>query len=191
MKYFSLAVLVVLCLGFSSEINQDYFSGYDVAFDAPNYRAKSIPSQTVAKSVVKKTAKVLTSEECLTNVVYNEAGSEPDEGKIAVAYTALTRNKGREKGLCKVVVKGGYAHAPPNLSKSASRKLWHRCKDIVLAVFKRDVPDPTNGATHFYSPKLRLALYKKEDPPKWNLDTYAEIGDHVFMGPLKAEETAN
>lgn len=40
--------------------------------------------------------------------------------------------------------------------------------------------DPTNGATHFYGPKVQAALGRR--PPSWDNGTGVDIGGHRFFG---------
>jgi hypothetical protein len=58
---------------------------------------------------------------------------------------------------------------------------YRRIGDITDRVFSGDVPDPTNGATHFYAPKAQAALGRAA--PKWDNGQGQQIGPHVFFAP--------
>lgn len=54
--------------------------------------------------------------------------------------------------------------------------------------------DPTNGATHFYGPKVQAALGRR--PPSWDNGTGVDIGGHRFFGgapqqPVQVADASN
>ena len=58
---------------------------------------------------------------------------------------------------------------------------YQRLGAIVDRTWSGDVPDPTNGATHFYAPKAQAALGRPA--PKWDDGNGQRIGPHVFFAP--------
>lgn len=57
---------------------------------------------------------------------------------------------------------------------------WNRLNKIAEKVYQLQLPDPTNGATHFWSPSAQRALGRKA--PKWSyrFQQVASLGDHRY-----------
>ena len=135
----------------------------------------------IPKSVIEiKTVKPdPTQEKCLAVTIYGEARGESDNGKIAVAWTAM--NRATKKSICKVVL------APKQFSifnnnpalRMAAMSLnveprqknvidvasWQRAVSIARAVYRKEISDPTLGATHYLAPVVMKA--KGYIIPKW------------------------
>jgi spore germination cell wall hydrolase CwlJ-like protein len=122
---------------------------------------------------------------CLAKNVYHEAGSEPFEGKVAVAQVTLNRaNSSQFPGdVCKVVYQKTIVY-----DKVICQFSWMCDREVT---FK-----PTNNANYTESmdvakrvllenyklPGLKDALYFHGDyiNPGWNKKPIAHIGHHIF-----------
>ena len=120
----------------------------------------------------------------LAMMVQSEAGSEPFDGKIAVAYVAvnraamtvggggdaLTKALDLEDALLKVLRQPKQFALNPRVAISESSWLAAR---IAL---ERLQPDPTRGADHFYNPLVHPW-------PEWYDERYItmRIGRHAFL----------
>lgn len=58
---------------------------------------------------------------------------------------------------------------------------YARAGQILDAVNSGQIPDPTNGATHFYAPKAQKALGR--EPPSWASGEGVPLGDTMFYAP--------
>jgi spore germination cell wall hydrolase CwlJ-like protein len=140
-----------------------------------------------------------TDRDQVIRTIYGEAGGEKPEGQAAVA--AVIRNRmlsGRWGRTASQVV-----HAPGQFEPWGSEggrerlqslkptdKLYQDIGVIVDQVFNGQTPDPTNGATHFYSPKVQKMLYRQ--PPDWSKGVkLASIGTHEFYAPEGKAPTMN
>ena len=106
----------------------------------------------------------------LAMMVASEAGSEPFDGKVAVAYVAVNRAHASGKPLERVLQQPRQFFLNPRASISESSWLAAR---IAL---ERLQPDPTRGADHFYNPLVRPW-------PEWYDERYitVRIGRHAFL----------
>lgn len=119
--------------------------------------------------------------------VRQEAAGEPYAGKVAVAWTfrnRLTLRAGdRWATLAQVCLDwlqySGWRDQDPNLKPSQSADLDALGRDCLRAVLEAfgSNSDPTNGARHYYAPKVL------PDGPKWarGLAPSAVIGGHRFF----------
>jgi Cell Wall Hydrolase len=126
--------------------------------------------------------------DALVRTVIGEAGNQGPEGMAAVAQSVMNR-----------VVSGRYGSSPAAvvlapgqyepwatrrqelLGYSPNSPAYQQAGGIVDAVAAGDIPDSTNGATHFYSPTAQAALGRQ--PPKWATKPTAKVGDHLFFAP--------
>lgn len=133
-------------------------------------------------------------EKCLAVMVYGEARGESKEGMTAVAYTAM--NRAAKKTLCQVVLAPKQysifnnnpalrtaalsLHVEPTQKNEIDQKSWQKAVEVAAAVVRKQLPDPTNGATHYLAPKL-MAL-KGYKFPKWSTEykMVAVIDNHRF-----------
>lgn len=134
---------------------------------------------------------------CLATMVYGEARGESFTGKVAVAYTAL--NRATTKTLCQVVlapkqysifnnnpalkIAATSLHIEPKQKNNIDEDSWEESKRVAHLVAKRLIKDPTQGATHYFAPKL-MAI-KKYKYPKWisQYTLVAVIDQHRFYKP--------
>jgi spore germination cell wall hydrolase CwlJ-like protein len=122
---------------------------------------------------------------CLAKNIYHEAGSEPFEGKVAVAQVTMNRvNSSQFPGdVCKVIYQKNIFY-----EKVVCQFSWTCDRDTA---FK-----PTNRANYNESmiaaqkvlledyrlPSLKNALYYHADyvDPHWKKEQVAKIGHHIF-----------
>jgi conjugal transfer mating pair stabilization protein TraG len=127
-----------------------------------------------------------------------EAGGEPPAGQAAVAHTILNRvaDGGYGQGVAGVIQKPGefsswngvtgFAHgkeasklvtAPPSQIPN-----YTQLGNLVDQVYSGQIPDPTNGATHYYAPRS-MATGR---PPPWAGPLAAQnsvkVGSQIFVG---------
>jgi len=116
--------------------------------------------------------------------VWGEARGEAPEGQRAVAAVIANRAKSSGKSLTDTVL-------APNQFEPWSRdrqKLesldpnsedYQRIATTIWPVLYGVDQDPTNGATHFYSPKAQAALGRQ--PPSWDNGSGVDLGTHRFF----------
>lgn len=122
---------------------------------------------------------------CLAKNIYHEAGSEPFEGKVAVAQVTLNRtNSGKFPGdVCKTIYQKNIFY-----EKVVCQFSWTCDRDVAFR--------PTNRANYNESmiaaqkvlledyrlPSLKNALFYHADyiNPNWGKKPIAHIGRHIF-----------
>ena len=106
----------------------------------------------------------------LAIMVQSEAGSEPYDGKLAVAYVAMNRAAMSSQPLETVLRQRRQFMLDARLPISEASMLAAR------SALNRTLPDPTGGADHFYAHAV------KPRPP-WYDEQYmtARIGRHTFL----------
>lgn len=133
-------------------------------------------------------------EKCLATMIYGEARGEVERGMVAVAYTAI--NRSAKKTVCAVVLSPKqysiFNNNPALKAAAVSTNLnplqknvidvksWERAKAIAKGVMRREIIDPTAGATHYLAPGLmKIKGYKF---PKWSKQykLTATIDNHKF-----------
>lgn len=148
-------------------------------------------SQAPAQGGVPFVAKNLPSDidpatDAMVRTVVGEAGGESPTGQQAVAH--VIQNRTKSSGLSPQDVIFAPNQFEPWNNPAARAKLealdpaspaYQTALSNVRAVTSGSAPDPTNGATHFYSPTAQKALGR--DPPSWGSGTpSAVIGGHNF-----------
>ena len=118
-----------------------------------------------------------------------EAGGEPDEGKIAVAYVILNRIKSGGWGdSIKDVVTSPWQFEPWMTKREAMEKLspddpsYRNAAQIANAVLAGQVPDPTAGAMYFLNPTV-VRERRGGSLPSWAQGEGQPIGNHTFYRP--------
>lgn len=124
----------------------------------------------------------------MIRTILGEAANEGPRGQAAVAHVILNRT-----------ASGNYGSTPssvvmaPNqfepwqtrrqelLGYKPNSSSYQNVGDIVDMAASGEIPDPTNGATHFYSPVSQAALGRQ--PPSWAVKPTAKIGGHNFYAP--------
>jgi len=116
--------------------------------------------------------------------VWGEARGEAPEGQRAVAAVIANRAKSSGKSLTDTVL------APNQFEPWSSKRTtlegldpnsedYQRIATTIWPVLYGVDPDPTNGATHFYSPKAQAALGRQ--PPSWDNGSGVDLGTHRFF----------
>jgi spore germination cell wall hydrolase CwlJ-like protein len=126
-----------------------------------------------------------TQLDCLARNIYHEAGSEPFEGKVAVAQVTINRTESGEfpSDICQVVYQKNIVY-----QKVLCQFSWY-CTAA-------GTQKPMNGPMYtesmevakkvllegFRLPDLKKALYFHGDyiQPGWNKKPVAKIGRHIF-----------
>ena len=139
----------------------------------------------------------LIDQHCLALTIYGEARGETAEGMAAVAWVVMTRVKRRQSDPCTEVLRRNQFEAfkkGSRLRKLAieaqdgeltfpsmnNRWIQNKINQIAHQVYTESIPDPTNGATHFFAPKAQKLLGRKA--PYWSQKlTYMKTaGNHKF-----------
>lgn len=129
--------------------------------------------------------------------LYGEAGDEPRIGQIAVAHVIRNRTfYGDVYGsTVERVVRKPYAFEPwlHESTRAYMQRLprnsatYRELAGIVERVFSGELADPTNGATHFFSPIGQAKLAKSDGRKLWpdwaRGKPKAIIGGHNFYCP--------
>lgn len=121
--------------------------------------------------------KEAASLHCLAETVYYEAGNQPTNGKVAVAFVVINRAKKAKSTICDVVMKPKQFHWVTQTTlrkKSKEQKQWEECQRLAKDMLDHleKYPDPTSGATAFRRP------VDAPFPHSWKL--LATIGGHIF-----------
>lgn len=119
---------------------------------------------------------------CLAMNVFYESRGEPFKGQLAVAQVTMNRANDDPKRVCKVV------HTPKQFSWTDSKpgrpkgEAWDQAKAVAGLAINNDLPDLTNGATHFHA---------KSASPKWRLrfKRTLTIGSHIFYKPMNVSNS--
>ena len=123
--------------------------------------------------------------ECLSKNIYYEAGSEPFEGKVAVAQVTLNRVESGKfpSDVCKVVYQKNVF-----MERVVCQFSWY-CENAgkMKPVHGPNYTESVAAAKKvllegFRLPSLTTALYFHGDyiDPKWNRKKVAHIGRHIF-----------
>lgn len=123
--------------------------------------------------------------ECLARNIYYEAGSEPFEGKVAVAQVTLNRAESGQfpDDICKVIYQKNVVY-----DKVICQFSWYCTSPSGLRPKNKALYDDSMIAAKkvlmegFRLPSLEHALYYHADyvNPKWNKQQVAKIGRHIF-----------
>jgi hypothetical protein len=126
--------------------------------------------------------------DAMIRTVIGEAGNQGPEGQAAVAQSIMNR-----------VVSGRYGNSPAAvvlapgqyepwqtrrqelLGYSPSSPAYQKAGQIVDAVASGEIPDSTNGATHFLNPTI--VMQRRGSLPGWAAKPTAQVGAHTFFAP--------
>jgi spore germination cell wall hydrolase CwlJ-like protein len=123
--------------------------------------------------------------DCLARNIYHEAGSEPFEGKVAVAQVTINRTESGNfpSDICKVVYQKNVVYEKvmcqfswycegPSAMKPMNGPIYTESMEVAKKVLLEG----------FRLPDLKNALYFHGDyvQPGWNKKPVAKIGRHVF-----------
>jgi spore germination cell wall hydrolase CwlJ-like protein len=122
----------------------------------------------------------LSSLACLALAIYMESRGEPEQGQVAVGYTVINRVEQARypTKVCTIVGSGEYTW--PKKAQPSDKEALERCKKVAENILKRRVKDPTQGATHFHSRKVK---------PPWtkSMVKTTSIGHHIFYKKAKCQ----
>lgn len=122
---------------------------------------------------------------CLARNIYYEAGSEPFEGKVAVAQVTLNRaaNSDFPSDVCKVVYQKNAVYEKvlcqfswycdrATMMKPVNKAVYEESMEVAKKVLLED----------FRLPSLKEALYFHGDyvNPGWKREKLVKIGRHIF-----------
>ena len=123
--------------------------------------------------------------DCLARNIYHEAGSEPFEGKVAVAQVTINRAESGEfpSDICGVVYQKNVVYqkvlcqfswycSGPGAMKPMNGPMYTESMEVAKKVLLEG----------FRLPDLKKALYFHGDyiQPGWNKKPVAKIGRHIF-----------
>jgi len=126
-----------------------------------------------------------TQLDCLARNIYHEAGSEPFEGKVAVAQVTINRTESGSfpSDICKVVYQKNVVYEKvlcqfswycqsPTAMKPMNGPIYTESMEVAKKVLLEG----------FRLPDLKNALYFHGDyvQPGWNKKPVAKIGRHIF-----------
>lgn len=160
----------------------DWWSADPVAAEGPPLQiSPRVPNPALAHP---------SARDLAIRTVYGEAGNEPPEGQAGVA--AVIRNRldsGRYGNTVPQVVLAPSQFEPWQRPDARARMValkpgdpdYERIGGIVDRVFSGDMEDPTQGATHFFSPGAQAALGRRA--PTWARGEPLTIGGHAFYAP--------
>lgn len=120
----------------------------------------------------------------LSITILQEAGGEPFEGKLAVAYTIMNRG-----GSVTDTVLRSYQFSCWNTDSptritidTASEEVLRECYKASCGAYFKLVPDPTKGATHYLNEELTRKI-RGGNLPGWFDETKVtvRIGKHTFL----------
>jgi spore germination cell wall hydrolase CwlJ-like protein len=128
-----------------------------------------------------------TALQLLAMLIWGEARGESKEGKIAVAWTVKNRVLARKwwgKTWANVIL-GRWQYScfwekvPSKMLRSPlkhdTQAVWDDCVGVAEGVYDGTIPDPSDGATHYYEIHMKVA-------PDWaeRLEYKEQIGNHKF-----------
>ena len=139
--------------------------------------------ETVTESTI--TAQVRDKQlACLARNIYYEAGSEPFEGKVAVAQVTLNRVASGQfpKDICKTIYQKNVVYEKilcqfswvcEGKAGGTNNYVYSQAKEIALYVYANyeNIKDVTKGALYYHADYVN---------PRWKLDKTATIGRHIF-----------
>ena len=121
---------------------------------------------------------------CLALNVFFESRGEPFAGQLSVAQVTMNRAGDDPAKLCKVVKAPKQFSWTSQKRKQPSGDAWDQAKHVAGLAIQNDLPDLTNGATHFHT---------KYVSPKWRhmLARTLTIGSHIFYKPKTSPAVKN
>ena len=128
-----------------------------------------------------------SERQLLAWTIWQEAGGEPYQGKLAVAYVVMNRLKVAKSTICREIMKP-WQFSCWNTDSVTRLRLpdamspdWEECSRAAMAAVDGTEQDPTNGADHYLNEATVLRVAGKL--PSWynpKLVT-ARIGHHTFL----------
>jgi len=123
--------------------------------------------------------------ECLARNIYHEAGSEPFEGKVAVAQVTLNRASSGQfpNDICRVIYQKTVVYDKVICQFSWYCETASRVKPIHNTAYRESQEVAKKVLLEgFRLPSLNNAMYYHATyvNPKWNRTKIAQIGNHIF-----------
>jgi spore germination cell wall hydrolase CwlJ-like protein len=115
--------------------------------------------------------------ECMAKNIYYEAGSEPYEGKLAVAQVTMNRTRSPQfpHNVCEVVYqKDQFSWVNEKHKSTTDKYSWEECILIArraLTEYKLHDKIYNTGAMYFHNTSVH---------PEWKFRYVAKIGNHLF-----------
>ena len=118
--------------------------------------------------------------DCLADNIYYEAGYEPQQGKVAVAFVTMNRTQDPRfpKDICSVVKQKvnstcqftWYCEGKKAISNMF---VYSQARDVALMMYANyeKMKDVTEGALYYHADYVN---------PRWKLDKTTQIGRHIF-----------
>ena len=151
---------------------------------AVNYKLDTLKTAREQASPV--TAQLRQKQlDCLARNIYHEAGSEPFEGKVAVAQVTINRAESGQfpSDICQVVYQKNVVYERvlcqfswycdgPSAKKPMNGPVYTESMEVAKKVLLEG----------FRLPSIKNALYFHGDyiNPKWNKKPVVKIGRHIF-----------
>lgn len=159
-----------------------------VVFQLTLYKFDYYKEQGVALANTNPSTKVVEQRlNCLAMNIYREAGSEPFEGKVAVAQVTLNRTNDSRfpKDICGVVHQKNVF-----MEKIVCQFSWYcdsdtRARPINNPAYRESMEVAKKVLLEgFRLPSLEKAMYfhGTHINPNWRLPRVAKIGNHIFYG---------
>ena len=125
----------------------------------------------------------LAAADKLARIAHGEAAGEGDQGLAAVMHVALNRARLSGRPLEEELDRPNAFEPrtnPATWNKLSTMKpeQYANAARVAQAVLSGQIPDPTNGATHFYSPTAQAALGRER--PAWAVGDGFKLGNHTF-----------
>jgi spore germination cell wall hydrolase CwlJ-like protein len=160
--------------------------GLSLAFYGLVWTVKDKFSRLEPASASQITAKVRERQlACLARNIYYEAGSEPFEGKVAVAQVTLNRMESGKfpEDVCQVIYQKNIFY-----EKVVCQFSWYCDREATLRPIHKGNYDESMEAAKkvllegFRLPSIKDALFYHADyvNPGWRKERVAKIGRHIF-----------
>jgi spore germination cell wall hydrolase CwlJ-like protein len=119
---------------------------------------------------------------CMAHAIYHESADQSVEGQIAVGHLLLTRSQDPRwpDSVCANIIPSQFEYLKRGLllldvHNSIEEKALYVAFKLSVHILEGHLPDPTNGADHFYNPN--------RSNPKWARKAVSRkrIEDHLFL----------
>lgn len=128
-------------------------------------------------------------KDLMVRTILGEAANEGPRGQAAVAHVILNRVAAGNYGKTAAAVVLAPNQFEPWTTRAQelsaikpNSPAYRETSDIVDMVNNGDIPDPTNGATHFLNPAI-VRQRRGGSLPSWAQTPTAAIGGHTFYAP--------
>lgn len=128
-------------------------------------------------------------KDLMVRTILGEAAQEGPRGQAAVAHVILNRTAAGSYGKTPAdVVLAPHQFEPWSTRAAELRSIkpdsqpYRETSDLLDMVANGQIPDPTNGATHFLNPAIVVAR-RGGSLPDWAQKPVATIGNHTFYAP--------